>query len=275
MEAQRRPQSRKGCGGWPSSTASTTAAHLPRRPRPRRRRSPRRCCATPRSLQLVSWTAQHPLVSVSLARCGAVLAAAALAPLKGGDGSVRYVVNTATHVGVNARIRIEAFDALGVDTSGETVGEPLPRFVVLPKAEPPAPPTPPPQPPPAPRPRRTSPPPRRTASPSPPPTVGAPQPDTSRTRKNGRAAGHDRRSLKPRRAGTSACCSAHSAGLGEPCACPRDAFVVLSGAAGGARAVSRRAARSKAARVPVGQGVQDNKLGGGSNGRASAGAAQV
>ena len=125
------------------------------------------------ALAYVSRSGSVTLVSVNLERCGTVLAAAALAPLRGGDGGVRYVFNTATHVGVNARIRIEAFDALGVDTSGEAVGEPLPSWLVLPKAEPSPPPTPPPPPPPAPRPR-TSTPPRRTASPSPPPTVGAP-----------------------------------------------------------------------------------------------------
>lgn len=127
------------------------------------------------ALAYVSRSGSVTLVSVNIERCGAVLVAAALSPLKGGDGGgVRYLFNTATHVGVNKRIRIEAFDALGVDTSGEAVGQPLPSFIVLPKAEPPAPPTPPPPPAPIPRPRRKSPPPRRTASPSPPPTVGAP-----------------------------------------------------------------------------------------------------
>jgi hypothetical protein len=123
------------------------------------------------ALAYVSRSGSVTLVTVNLERCGAVIAAAALAPLKGGDGSVRYVFNTATHVGVNTRIHIEAFDALGVDTSGEAVGEPLPSWLVLPKAEPSPPPTPPP-PPPAPRPRRTSTPPR-TDSPTP-PVVGAP-----------------------------------------------------------------------------------------------------
>jgi hypothetical protein len=127
------------------------------------------------ALAYVSRSGSVTLVSVNLERCGTVLAAAALSPLKGGEGGVRYVFNTATRVGINARIRIEAFDALGVDTSSEAVGDSLPSWLVLPKADPPAPapPPPPPPPPPARRPRRASPPPRRTESPEP-PVVGAP-----------------------------------------------------------------------------------------------------
>jgi hypothetical protein len=129
------------------------------------------------ALAYVSRSGSVTLVSVNLARCAAVTATATLAPLKGGDGGVRYLFNTATHVGVSTRIRIEAFDALGVDTSSEAVGEPLPSWLVLPKAAPPAPaPSPPsPPPPPAPRQRRQTPP--RTASPSPPPAIGEPLDD--------------------------------------------------------------------------------------------------
>ena len=83
------------------------------------------------ALAYVSRSGSVTLVSVNLERCGTVLAAAALSPLKRGDGGVRYVFNTATRVGINARIRIEAFDALGVDTSSEAVGDPLPSWLVL------------------------------------------------------------------------------------------------------------------------------------------------